>query len=275
MHLTASALSHQLNVLENQLGVKLFARTGRGLSFTKAGKELHVQVDACLIQLTEAIQNVSRGDKESALVVNALPTFAMRWLLPRFSSFEKHYTQVEIRVSTLAIDFDHDNIDCAIYYGREGGPGLTSEFLREETLIVVCAPSAITADKPLAEPADLVHHQLLHARSRLGAKGRLEGWSAWFQSAQVPEPQDPQGLLLETRNLVIQAAKSGLGVAVVDPLMVQDELESGKLIQPLKTVAKSSCSYYLVYPSTTEPSDKVIAFRDWLLRELHREEQLQ
>jgi LysR family glycine cleavage system transcriptional activator len=274
MNLTSSALSHQLKTLESQLGIKLFTRTGRGLAFTKAGKELHDDVDGCLTQLSKAIERVSlREETDNVLVVNALPTFATRWLLPRFASFEAHYARVEIRVSTKPVNFEGDDIDCAIYYGRKGGPGLTSEFLRDESLIVVSAPSAITAAKPLQKPADLKHHQLLHARSRLDARSRLEGWDAWFQSAGLPELQGHQELVLETRNLLIQAAKSGLGIAVVDPLMVQDELKSGQLIQPLKMVAKSSCAYYLVYPGVSAPSEKVAPFRNWLLGELQREEQ--
>ena len=91
----------------------------------------------------------------------------------------------------------------------------------------------------------------------------------------LPELQGHQELVLETRNLLIQAAKSGLGIAAVDPLMVQDELKSGQLIQPLKMVAKSSCAYYRVYPGVSAPSEKVAPFRNWLLGELQREEQTQ
>ncbi|HEY4072808.1 MAG TPA: LysR substrate-binding domain-containing protein [Herbaspirillum sp.] len=274
MNLTPSALSHQLKRLEIQLGIKLFTRTGRGLAFTKAGKDLHGDVDAGLMQVSKAIDRVSmREETNNTLVVNTLPTFATHWLLPRFASFEKHYARIEIRVSTKPINFESDEIDCAIYYGREGGPGMISEFLRDESLIVVAAPETINAAKPLEIPTDLLHHQLLHARSRLDTQNRLEGWDAWFYAAGMPELQGQKGLVLETRNLLIQAAKSGLGIAVVDPLMVQDELKSGQLVQPLKLVAKSSCAYYLVYPASVAPSEKVVAFRNWLLGELAREEQ--
>ncbi|MDB5761982.1 MAG: hypothetical protein JWQ21_977 [Herminiimonas sp.] len=271
VNLTASALSHQLNVLENQLGVKLFTRTGRGLSFTQAGKDLHVEVDACLTRLAAALRSVSPGEKENILVVSSMATFAMRWLLPRFSSFEKEYASIEIRVSASPVDFERDNIDCAISFGNKHQAGLVSELLREVSLIVVCAPSAITEAKPLAEPKDLSHHHLL--RTTAGFDGqKLDEWDVWFASAQASHPRKLRELLLENRNLVIQAAKSGLGIAVVDPLMVQDELASGSLIQPLQHVAKSSGAYYLTYPAASKPSEKVIAFRDWLVREMGKEE---
>lgn len=276
MNLTSSALSHQVKTLEAHLGIQLFARTGRGLAFTKAGKALHEEVDGYLTQLTKALERATlREDVDNVLVVNALPTFATRWLLPRFARFDAHYARVEIRVSTKSVNFEGDDIDCAIYYGRKGGPGMTSEFLRDESLIVVAAPAVITAAKPLKKPADLKRHQLLHARAQLDAGQRLGDWNAWFRCAGMPELKGRQGLMLETRNLLIQAAKSGLGVAVVDPLMVQDELTSGQLVQPLKTVAKSSSAYYLVYPGEDGPPRKIAAFRDWLLGELRREEKSQ
>jgi LysR family glycine cleavage system transcriptional activator len=192
----------------------------------------------------------------------------MRWLLPRFASFEKQYTSVEIRVSTRPIDFERDDIDCAIYYGRESHDDLAYEFLRDVNLIVVCAPSAISGERPLAEPADLARHQLL--RAKLSTR-MSEDWTTWFESAAVPRPQNLRELVLENRNLVIQAAQSGLGVAVVDPLMVEGELKSQKLIQPLQHMAKASGSYYLVYPAASTPPEKVVAFRNWLVGEMHKE----
>jgi LysR family glycine cleavage system transcriptional activator len=272
MNLTTSALSHQLKLLETQLDTKLFLRNGRGLTFTKQGKDLHVEVDACLARLASAVENMTREGSGAPLVVNCLPTFAMRWLLPRFANFEKNHARLDIRVSSKAIDFERDGIDCAIYSGRPDRLGQSTEFLRDEPLIVVCNPNVITQAKPLSSAADLIYHPLLHVRSRLDAKDRLEDWDIWLQSAGIPERLGYQGIVLENRSFLIQAAKSGAGVAVLDPLMVQDELKSGELIQPLKMIAKSKCAYYLSYPSNGGASEKVLAFRDWLLKELREEE---
>jgi LysR family glycine cleavage system transcriptional activator len=283
LNVTTSALSHQLKLLETQLGTKLFIRNGRGLAFTKAGKDLHVEVEACLTRLANAVENITRTESDATLVVNVVPTFAMRWFLPRFGSFEKTCCRLDVRISSKVIDFDRDGIDCAINFDRDGNDcaihsghparsGNTMEFLRHESLIVVCTPSSITAAKPLANPSDLIYHQLLHVRSRLDAKDRLEDWDTWLRSAGILERGEYKGTVLANRSFLIQAAKSGAGVAVVDPLMVQDELKSGELIQPLKMVAKSKCSYYLSYPSKAPPSEKIVAFRNWLLKELPNED---
>ena len=273
MNLTTSALSHQLKMLETLLGVRLFTRNGRGLTFTKAGKDLHVEVDACLSRLGRAIESVTRDQDSGLLVVSALPTFAMRWLLPRYAGFEKQHVRLDIRVSTtMPVDFDRDAIDCAIYFGRAGQDGPGQEFLYDETLIAVCAPSVITRAKPLKTPADLIYHQLLHVRSRLDAKDRLEDWDTWLQAVGISERQGYMGLVLENRNALIQAAKSGLGVAAVDPMMVLEELASGQLIRPLPMITASNCAYYLAYPMDAPPSREVAAFRDGVVAELRRSE---
>jgi LysR family glycine cleavage system transcriptional activator len=270
LHLSVSALSHQLNQLEKQLGVKLFVRTGRGLSFTQAGQELYREADTSLGRLSGVIQDITRSRAEDVLVVNAPPTLAQRWLLPRLSRF-KDYARAEIRISTLPIDFARDHIDCEIHYGQEAPAGLHADLLWEEELVVACTPSLITQQAPLSRPAHLSRHQLLHARIRPGAKFNQDAWLAWSQSMQEPIPGILDGLVLESRNLLIQAAESGLGVAVVDPMMIKTELRSGRLMQPLPHVGRSGCSYRLVYPHAPEPSPKLQAFRLWLIREMRED----
>ena len=269
LNLTPSALSHQLGTLESQLGLRLFTRTGRGLAFTDKGRDLHEEVDACLARLGVALRNARSADKKDVLVVSSMATIAMRWLLPRFASFQKAYASIEIRISAQPIDFQHNGVDCAIYYGSTPGPGLGFELLRKVSLIVACAPSAITRDRPLNQPSDLSRHHLLRVKSGLDGK-RLDEWGVWFESVQMAPPPEAKELMLENRNLVIEATKSGLGVAVLDPLMIQDELASGALVRPLGHTAKARGAYYLVYPSTSPPSEKVAAFRDWLFDELQK-----
>jgi len=269
LNLTPSALSHQLGILESQLGVKLFTRTGRGLAFTDKGRDLHEEVDACLTRLGAALRSARSADKEDVLVVSSMSTFAMRWLLPRFASFQKAYASIEIRISAQPVDFQQDGVDCAIYYGDTPHSGLGFELLRKVRLIVACAPGAISRDRPLSRPSDLSRHHLLRVKSGLDGQ-RLDEWGVWFESARLSPPREAKELMLENRNLVIEAAKSGLGVAVLDPLMIQDELASGALVRPLEHVAKARGAYYLVYPRTSPPSEKVAAFRDWMVGELQK-----
>lgn len=262
LHLTASALSYQLGLLEERLGAKLFVRNGRGLEFTDVGRKLHGKVDESLRQLTLALNEASGRTEDRDLVVSALHTFATRWLLPRFNRFPTQVANTEIRVSGVHANFDHDNVDCAICYGDGSWPGLTSDFLGDEYLVLVCAPSAISTQRPLQRFEDIQGHPLLEA------KFRLEDWKLWLQEAKVALDSQQRVLTLESRNLVIEAAEAGLGLAVVDRAMVSKELESGRLIQPWPQAVKGPGAYYLAYPSDHVLSGKVLAFRDWLLSEL-------
>lgn len=262
LYLTPSALSYQLGVLEGQLGAKLFKRTGRGLAFTDAGRLLHGEVDGCLKQLWAAVELVAAKEADAPLVINSLPTFAMHWLLPRFAAVQEQFRNAEIRVSIADVNFERDAVDCAIAYGGGNWPGAEEDFLRDEPLILVCSPSAITADRPLHTVADLARYTLLLA------KPRPDDWDCWFKATGQIMPPDSRRLMLASRNMVIQATLEGLGVAVVDPIMIQPELSSGRLVRPLPDVARGQGAYYLIYPAGTDHVPRTAAFRRWLLAEM-------
>ena len=260
LHLTASALSHQLGLLEERLGTRLFVRNGRGLQFTDVGRKLHAQVDESLGRLAEALREAEGRPEDRPLVVSALHTFASRWLLPRFTRFPAQVANTEIRVSRVDANFDRDNVDCAVFYGDGHWDDLTADFLRDEYLVLVCSPSVL-AQHPLQQYVDI------HGQQLLQAKQRPQDWELWLHKADVAPERTPRLLTLESRNLVIEAAEAGLGLAVVDPAMVTRELETGRLVQPWPLAVKGPGSYYLVYPGGHELSAKVLAFREWLLGE--------
>ncbi len=262
LFLTPSALSYQLGILEGQIGAKLFKRTGRGLAFTEAGRMMHQEIDGCLNQLWTAVERVSAKQDDPSLILNAPPTFTMRWLLPRFASVQKQFRDAEIRVSTADVNFERDTLDCAIAYGDGHWPGVASDFLRIEPLILVCSPAAITADCPLRTAADLARYTLLVA------KPRPNDWACWFAATGQAMPADSRRLMLATRNMIIQATLEGLGVAVVDPIMIYSELSSGRLIRPFPQVARGEGAYYLIYPPGANDKPRVAAFRRWLLEEM-------
>lgn len=265
LHLTSSALSHQLLALEDRLGKKLFRRHGRGLEFTDVGRHLHARVDESLKLLDDALRMASAEDDRRKLVVTTLQTFGTRALLPRLHRFPGHAANTEIRIAEFDPNFDQEGVDCAICYGNGQWPGLESHFLLEETLVLVCSPDAIGSDRPLQAYADIANHPLLQARQR------PQDWKLWLQHVGQPFPAQAPVMVLDSRNLVIEAAEGGLGLAVVDPRMVARELKSGRLVQPWPTAAKGQGSYYIVYPPAAKASPRVMAFRDWLLEEFSGE----
>lgn len=255
---TPSALSHQLGQLEQQLQVKLFTRTGRGLAFTEEGRVLHEEVTQCFGRLARTIDSIRPGKRRQTLTVSMLSTFAMRWFIPRLPDFQQRYPELDVRISTsIALaDFQRDQVDCAVRFGTGNWPGVQADFLFREQLTPVCTPALA---RQLDQPADLLGLTLLHS------KQRPDDWRVWLSAEGVSGGGTDSGLMFETRNFAIQAAESGLGVAVVDPALAEEALQSGRLVLPFKDVIPGPNGYYFVYPSGGAGVEKVAQFREWLI----------
>lgn len=263
LFVTPSALSHQIRGLEEQLGVKLFRRTGKGLALTHEGSLLLPGLTESFEKMASTLALLGATSRENGIAVSMLSTFAMRWFIPRLSAFQKERPDINIRISTSValVDFRAGDVDCAIRFGDGTWQGLHADLLFPEQLVPVCSPNLPTKEKPLATPADLKHHTLLHAQLR------ADDWRIWLHAAGVDDTDAEYGPVFETRNFAIQAAIDGLGVAIVDPHLVAEELKSGRLIQPFAQLPISRGAYYLVYPDRIAKAERFIAFRTWLLSE--------
>jgi len=266
LFVTPSALSHQIRGLEKQLGVQLFIRSQKGLQLSKHGRLLHPQVDGAFSQMVDALSEISPEEQSDTLTVSMLSTFAMRWFIPRLYRFQQRHPGIEVRISTSIelVDFTRDDIDCAIRSGQGTWLGTQTLNLFEEGFSPVCSPTLPTPDKPLQQPADLIHHTLLHS------KMRPHDWREWLMAAGLKSFKPSHEQEFETRNFAIAAAIRGLGVAIIDPLLVQEELKDGRLIQPFDQTLPASRAYYLVWPKNRAETAKLTAFRSWLLEEVDR-----
>ncbi len=263
LFVTPSALSHQIRELEAQLGVQLFRRTGKGLVLTADGGMLLPGLTEAFDKIAASLDLLKSDAHDNDLAVSMLSTFAMRWFIPRLSSFQRQRPDINVRISTSVklVDFRTENIDCAIRFGDGKWQGLHADKLFTERLVPVCSPNLPTAENPLTTPDDLKHHTLLHAQLR------SDDWRIWLHAAGINDADAEHGPVFETRNFAIQAAIDGLGVAVVDPHLVTEELKSGRLMQPFAELPISRGAYYLVYPDRIAKAGRFIAFRDWLLSE--------
>ena len=263
LHVTPSALSHQIRTLEERLGTRLFVRGARGLALSEAGRTILPGVLDGFAMLAQSLRLLEPAADDNTLHVSMLSTFAMRWFIPRLVRFQQAHPEIEVRIATSVelVDFERGDFDCAIRFGDGKWEGLHADLLFPEKLVPVCSPSLPTKDNPLGTPADLKHHTLLHAQLR------SDDWRMWLHAAGIDDADAEQGPVFETRNFAIQAAIDGLGVAVVDPHLVAEELKSGRLIQPFAELPISRGAYYLVYPDRIVGADRFIAFRVWLLSE--------
>lgn len=260
LHLTPSAISHQIKGLEDLLGVALFERRGRGVMLSSAGGRYYPALRQAFDQMQSATDALRVNDGLGSLTINVLPTFAIRWLVPQLSDFQRRHPEIEVRMTTNVetIDFARSDADAAVRFGAGKWAGLRARLLMREQIVPVCIPALLEGRPPLAVPADLKHYPLLHDVNR------PDSWRQWLTAVGERGVDPERGLKLETTNLAVQGALQGLGIVMVNPRLVRPELEAGTLIEPFGFHLSTDAGYYLVYPQGRENRPRLKAFEEWL-----------
>ena len=257
---TPSAVSHGVQALENWLGVPLFERERRGLTITPAGSAYLPHVRTALDVLASATATVPRS-WGSLLAISVAPSFAARWLLPNLQKFRAAHPEIDFVVDTLPdyVDFPRDGVDLAIRRGRGGWADVHSECLLAEALVPVCAPDLA---RTISSPEDLSAHTLLHM-TRVS-----EDWEAWAEAVGATSINLKRGLRFDTLDLLWDAAAQGLGVAVGRVPLINQDLESGRLVPILGDPVPSKTGYWLITTPAALSRPDISAFRSWLNAEL-------
>lgn len=264
LNLTQGAISRQILALEQQLGTALFLRNGRGVTLTARGETFHKAIQGALTQIRNASLEAMTGSEDSRLNIAIPPTFGTRWLLPRISSFVASHPHINLNFATRIGQFDFiaEQQDAAIHIGKPNWPGATSSFLMGETVAPVCSPSFL-ASHTIKSPEALAALPLIQMKSRPLA------WEHWFASLGIKaNPSANMGF--EQFMTVAQACIAGLGIALMPLFLIRPELENGQLVMASEHSVQSQSNYYLVAPDNKPPSKPLIAFSEWLLREVRR-----
>ncbi len=262
LRVTQGAVSRLVKQLEEDLGVVLFHRGPRGLELTEMGAAYLPALSDAFERLAAATRLVARsGRPANRLTITTLPTFAMRWFMPRLADFQRQHPEIAVDVTSAdrPIDFAREAIDVGIQYGGGDWPDdLAAEFLFPETVILVGAPSLLKS-RPVKKPEDVKRHTLLTHSTR------PEAWAEWFTSAGLKQQQSRRGPAFEHFFMSIEAAVNGLGLALVPDFYVAGELREGRLIEPLpgQRVQRRG-GYYLLHLRGREREPSIRAFRDWL-----------
>ncbi len=262
LHVTQAAISHQVKALEARLGTTLFHRRNRALFLTDAGQSYLPPVRDALDAIADATFALTRRERTGGLTVTTLYSFAVEWLMPRLKRFGARHPEIEVRLSAKdqLVDLVREDVDLAVRYGRGVWSGLRADRLMEEDVFPVCSPELLTGATPLATPADLAHHTLIHDDMR-------ESWRLWLLAAGVKGIDPERGPSFSHSTMVIQAAINGLGVALGRSALVRGDLAAGRLVRPFDLSVPAEFAYYVVYPEASARLPKVRAFRDWLLEE--------
>lgn len=262
--MTQAAVSYQMRLLEERLGVPLFLRSKRRVTLTEAGRRVAGPVSAALDGISEAFSGLVDED-ENVLSISTAQTFATTWLAPRLGAFQLERPELAVRVGTdnAMVDFARDDADLAIRMGQGPWPGLRHHFLFHLHFTPMCTPE-FCERHGIEKPEDVLRVPRLSPQD--------SWWKTWLGAAglEAPEGRTP-GILLDSQATEVQAVYSGHGIALLTPLFWRAELASGRLVQPFPLVACDPRAHWLVYPEHKRNHAKIRAFRDWLLREIAAE----
>jgi LysR family glycine cleavage system transcriptional activator len=268
--LTQSAVSRQIQALEENLGVKLFERRTRALLLTDGGQRFQETVEEVLGQLEDATRRLRGAATARTVTVTTTPGFASLWLIPRLNGYLETHRGVDVRISASyeTVNLERDGVDLAIRYDdAEAMKGVPSLFAEE--VIPVCSP-ALAADpaRPLREPADLRAHVLLHSGD---AKYSWMEWNLWLHAHGLREPETAGSLQFNQYDQLVQAAVNGQGVALGRLPLLRQMLREKKLVTPFRKSVVSSRGYFIVRSARAVGKKDVVEFEAWLMAEAKKD----
>lgn len=264
--MTQSAISHQIKLLEDLWGLRLFERKGQRLAVTRPGQDLARVTREFFDRIGEVLDSVHASHAREPLRLDTLQSFAVKWLVPRLGRFHATHPAIDLWISTHdhVVNFDYNEVDIAIHLGNGNFPGLHATLLLEEEVFPVCTPEFLEGAGRPRSPAALLDYPLL---LRLGEPAHTN-WKEWFEAAGVRNAKLNDGLRFPDTNMALEAALKGLGVALARTAHVVDELAAGQLVRLFQVRCPSNVAYYLLCPSGQQDQPSIVAFRKWIAEEV-------
>lgn len=256
-----SAVSHQIRVLEDYLGFKLFIRQNRTLSLTIDGAHLHTALEGPFDQIARALQDTLHNRGRESLNIALRPFLSSAWLAPRLNNFWGLNPKIEIDLThTIKVpDFMTDNVDLGIIWGKGDWPDMEAKFLLPGDLTPICSASLIEQQGRPKTPADLCDYTLIHDEDR-------SAWDAWLEKSGAGNVSCKANLIIDDTNVRVQSIINGQGVMLGCPTLLKRDLEEGRLVQ-LFDICLDTYSYYLVYPKKMQLTRNMETFVNWILQQ--------
>lgn len=259
---TQAAVSRAVLRLEAHLGQDVFTRSGAGVQLTPAGVELRRRVERPVAALEDAAQALLRPAERLRLRLSVVPSIGNLWLLPRLPAFRAQRPDVELELRQYRHDEDYLRDDVDAWIALKHGPAkrwprqLAARYLVGQEIVAVCAPARAQG---IATARQLLSQQLLYHSNY------PDNWSLWAQAVGATLPARWKGTGFDLVMNLIDAARSGMGVAVVQQCMVEADLAAGRLVMPVPGVALTGRGYYLCTRRSLGPHPAAEAFSAWVL----------
>lgn len=261
LEVTHGAISKQIAILEQWLSTPLFLRNKSQISLSKSGQELFEAVSPALDRIALGVLNVIDQNELENFRISAPPTFTLRWLIPRLSTFQKKMEHVEFLLSSSIepIDFEMNQYDVAIRGADSPSANFVSVPFMTETIVPICHPDIL-------EKIEFNSYQDLHSHTLIHYDTEPVSWKDWLKSENTLKIQCHH-LHFEQMYFALQAASEGLGIVLVPLFLVADEVISGKLVLPFGLKGARTRRYYLNAPLQVPANPLVENFISWLTKE--------
>jgi LysR family glycine cleavage system transcriptional activator len=264
LNITPSAVSQQIRTLETQLGDALFVRGHRSIALSARGEKFQNSVVIALRHLSNATEEMRIDRGKTQLVVTTDTAFAAHWLLPRIAEYQALFPDVAVKIVAADVKEDllADGSHLSIVHGRGDWRGFATDPLFGEEVFPVCSPEYLAQRPEISNPDMLSEADLLDLDYE---QWDWMNWSIWLTELGLPQPSGSRKLRLNSYTMLIDAAKRGLGVALVWRHLVNGDLAADGLVAPVLASVKTDFCYYLAAPYNGLQSEASTGFRDWII----------
>jgi len=272
MALTQSAVSRQIQALEDDVGVPLFLRHTRAVELTAAGAQLLQAVAQALPRVDAAVRHIRQSAGRRHVSVTTFASFASMWLIPKLEAFQREHPDIDIRVeaSDSVSDLEVTDIDVAVRYAPAERMPSGARRLFGESVTPMASPWLLKSGPRLKKPEDLMQHTLIEAGDAYSPHLEWLTWRRWLDANGLHEAQPKRWLSFNYAYQMVQAALSGQGVVLARPPLVTELVARGELIEvfasdawPQARLISPMAYWVLVAPRSTQRPE-VLAFADWL-----------
>ena len=261
LFITASAVSHQIKSLEEELGEQLFDRTSRELSLTETGRSLYEDARPLIEQLDAVVAKYKTGAVSSSIRISVQPFFASEYFVPRLSEFTTRHPEIDIQVgsSDESAEKHPSDADLSIRLFRSPPPNMPSNLLFPLRMVPAGSPEfkkAMTVRKKrIVSEFPLIVHET-HPKA----------WTKWAKAAGIELPENPKIIRLDSMIAVVRAAQRGIGAALVPVPIGELWFKEGSIVRLFKDEYVANVSYYLVCSEDRAEDESVVLLRDWIVR---------
>lgn len=266
LYVSQSAVSRQITLIEEYLGIEFFKRERSGISLTEAGEKYYSEIGPAFNKIAIATRGINSYRKNNDVALRVYSTFAAKWLVKRLQKLhvENPKLRVNIKTATAPVDFATESIDASIQFGNGKWGDVESHFLFGDEIRPVCSPSLIQHLTRPPAPQDVLKYRLIHSNYR-----KID-WNDWFEAQDIQfTEEDTDQFMLPNSLLAYQAAIDGLGIAMAQTKMVEQEIKNGTLVYFSEFILKRDLGYYLVMPQNSPKKDKINDLNQWLVTELN------